>query len=142
DDSQAIPGDLKLEEVDLLFGAFGDFVLGEGPRGVGDVELAVVELLGAAAGAGDADGDAHARMILTEIGRRRFGDQVDGARSVDLDVPLQRLVARQSCRGANCQSAGQRGETKPSHGISFHVHESEPGPTLLSVRGMKKSDES
>ena len=50
------------------------------PRGVRDVGLAAAELLEAAAGAGDADGDLDRVLLgLLELLGHRFGDRKDGA---------------------------------------------------------------
>src|SRR5439155_21396760 len=75
DDRDAVPADLHFGVVDAVLLA----VLGLGgldrPRGVGEVGLAVGELLEAAAGAGDADGDVDGGVFFLELRGDGLGDQ-------------------------------------------------------------------
>ena len=62
------------------------FSLQDRARGVGDVGLAAAELLEAAAGAGDADGDLDRVLLgLLEVLGHGLGDREHGGRAVDLD---------------------------------------------------------
>ena len=91
DDGEAVVGDGDLDELDAVRGA--DFGFGglDRARGVGDVGLADAEALEAAAGAGDADGDAHVGVEDAELGGHRLGDREDGAGAVDGDFAGERF---------------------------------------------------
>src|SRR5919106_2041575 len=92
-DRQRVVGDRELVERDAGFVAKGDLVVLDGTGGVGDVGLAVAELLEAAAGAGLADRDVHTRVLLHEELGRRAGQRKDGARTVDDDLAGQLFAA-------------------------------------------------
>ena len=90
----------KLDVLDAVrFARLPLFVL-DRPRGVADVDLAGGELLEAAAGAREADHRPHIRMLVAKLLRHRFGDRIDGARTVDAN--------RAGRRGAGCRDGVDR----------------------------------
>ena len=64
--------------------------------GVGDVGLAVAELLEAAAGAGLTDGDLHVGLLLLEQLGGGLGQGKDGAGSVDVDRAAESFAVRRA----------------------------------------------
>ena len=116
DDRQAVVGDRQLDE--LHAGLRAGLALGRAdrPRRVGDVDLVAAELLEAAAGAGDADGDARFPVALLKLFGDRFGDWIDRARPVDLDdrgrpAAEPDLPAAQLCPPPQAPSRSESGST-------------------------------
>src|SRR5215217_3002657 len=85
DDGQAVQADPELLVLDALGRTGLLLVVVDGPRGVGDVGLAVAELGEAAAGAGSADGDLDPRLLLVELLGDGLADRGHGRGAVDRD---------------------------------------------------------
>src|SRR5918995_1188721 len=143
DDRQRVVGDRELVERDAGLVAKGDLVVLDGTGGVGDVGLAVAELLEATPGAGLADRDVHTRVLLHEELGGRAGQRKDGARTVDDDLAGQlfgaALVVRCGLRVVALATRGQHesgnarhreGRQARSNKADLHLRCSFLGPAL------------
>ncbi len=86
DDGDGVERHGQLDEGDAGLAAHLHFLCEDGPRGIGNIDVAAAQLLEAAASAGQPDGHANRAALLgLKFLSDRFGDRKDGARTVDAD---------------------------------------------------------